>query len=176
VGEAREFRSRRAPEAHHVAVDLPAYPATEPVPMPDESPARQSATALLVVEAVLLGLTLPVDVLFWVGSLWESDDPVGQRRLTDGLPMLGLAALVAAVLCASAAVSVWRDRQGALALTLSSAVVVVATAFGWCLVLRGRLADPVFLATCLVLSLVPVVALGLTAYLRRVSPARTPPR
>lgn len=135
--------------------------------MPDESPARQTATALLVAEAVALGLSLPLDGLFWIGSLWESDDPARQQRLTAGLPLLGLVALAAAILCACAAASVWRDRSDAVALTLTSAVLAGASGVGWVVMLGDRMMDPVFLSACVVMSAVPAVALALLLRLRR---------
>jgi hypothetical protein len=135
--------------------------------MPDESRVRQAATALLVVEAVLLGLSLPVIALFWLGSLWESDDPARAQRLSAGLPLLGLVALGAAIGCGFAAVSVWRDGRDGRALTVVAAGSVVALAVGWVVVLRETMVDPLLASVCVVMTAPPVVALALVMVLRR---------
>jgi hypothetical protein len=80
-------------------VELPKYPVAASEAMPDESRTRRAAVALLVLEATLLGISLPVQLLVFVSLGWEGGDEALKQRMVDAMPLLGLAGLLAAVIC-----------------------------------------------------------------------------
>ncbi|HET9842099.1 MAG TPA: hypothetical protein VFQ01_08840 [Nocardioides sp.] len=146
-------------------MELPQYPASALAPMPDESPTRQLATALLVFEAVALGLSLPIQVFLslWLG--WEGGDEALKHRLLVALPMLGLGGLLAAVLSGVGASVVWRDTGHAL--VASAAGLVAVLGLGWAVALQGTLVDPLLGPLWLVMTAPAPVALALLLVVRR---------
>ncbi len=150
-----------------MTVELPQYPATAPARMPDESPTRQLATALLVFEAVALGLSLPIQLflLLWLG--WEGGDEALKHRLLEALPMLGLGGLLAAVLSGMGASVVWRDTRESPPLVASAAGLVAVLGLGWAVALQGTLVDPLLGPLWLVMTVPAPVALALLLFVRR---------
>jgi hypothetical protein len=145
--------------------------------MPDESRARQTATALLVLEAVLLACALPVQLLMLLASGWEGGDEALEHRLAELVPMLALLCVAAAVLATVAASTAWRHPEQGASVTGVTAALVVALAAGWLLVLRSVVLDPVYAAVWLVMTLPAIVAFALLVVRRPVRPGEwSPPR
>jgi hypothetical protein len=142
-------------------VELPTYPSVEAESLPDESPLRQTAVALLVLQAVLLTLTLPVQALMFLSLGWEGGDEALKHRMAAAMPLLGFGAVVAAFLAGFAAPAVWRARPDGLALTKAAGGLVAALAVGWALAWRGAPLDATTVGVWLVLTLPAPTALAL---------------
>ena len=148
-------------------VDLPQYPVTDGAPPPPGGAARQSATALLVLESVLLGVSLPIQLLLLLSLGWEGGDEAVKHRLLGLLPLLGMGALVTGVVAAVAASSVWRLAGEAMAMTAVAAVLTVLLGIGWLAGLRGAVVDPMLGPVWLVLTVPSPAALALLLAVRR---------
>jgi hypothetical protein len=162
----------------HVGVELPKYPVAASEAMPDESRTRQAAVALLVLEATLLGLSLPVQLLMFVSLGWEGGDEALKQRMIDAVPLLGLGGLLAAVLCGLGASAVWRDTREAITLATAAAGLVVLLGAGWAVVLQGALLGAPLAPVWVVMTAPAPMALALSHVVRRtVRPASgSPPR
>ncbi|HEY3531426.1 MAG TPA: hypothetical protein VGK78_19945 [Nocardioides sp.] len=112
-------------------MDLPKYPVTDRAPSPGASTARGPAIALLVLESVLLGVSLPIQLLLLLSLGWEGGDEALKHRLLGLLPLLGMGALVTVVVAALAAASVRRDASEAVGLAASAAALTALLGIGW---------------------------------------------
>lgn len=148
-------------------VDLPKYPSTEHVPMSDQSPARHVVGALLVLEATLLGISLPIQLLWFFSLGWEGGDEALKHRMVGALPLLGLGALLAAVVSGVGASAVWRDTGEGLPLVATVAGLVAALGLGWVATLQGHLLDPMLGPVWGMLTAPALLALAVCLVVRR---------
>jgi len=144
--------------------------------MPDDGPARQTATALLVLESVVLGLSLPVQMFLLLSLGWEGGDEQLKHRLLDVMPLLMLGALVAAVLAAFTAYAVHRDTAESIPLTIVTAGLTVALGAGWLVGLRGQVVDAMWGPVWGAMTAPPCVALLVLTVHHRVRRGSSPPR
>jgi hypothetical protein len=144
--------------------------------MPDDGPARQTATALLVLESVMLGLSLPVQLFLLLSLGWEGGDEHLKQRLLEAMPLLMLGALLAAVLAAFTAYAVHRDAAESMPLTIVTAGLALALGAGWLVGLRGAVVDPMWGTVWGLMTTPPCLALLVLRVHHRVRRGSSPPR
>ena len=154
---------------HHAPVELPKYPVTESPDMPDEGVDRQLATVLWVGQAVLVGCSVPVQLLMFFSLGWEGGDEAAKQRLIATMPPLGLGGLVLIALAVVTAPAVWRGSTEALTLSAVTTCLTLLLSIGWLFALRGDLFEVAFGAIWLAMTLpAPAAHVLLLAARRRV--------
>jgi hypothetical protein len=141
-----------------VGVELPRYPVSASEQLPDISRARSAATVLLAVESALLGLSLPIQLFMLLSLGWEGGNETLKHRLIDALPLLGLGALLTAVLAGVGATAVHRATSDARTIASITAGLTIVLAIGWLVGLRGAWLDPMWASLWLLLTAPPLVA------------------
>jgi hypothetical protein len=129
-----------------------------------------------VLESVLLGVSLPIQLLMLFSLGWEGGDEALKHRLLGLMPMLGMGCLVAVVVAGLAAPSVWRDAGEAMGLTVCAAALTALLGLGWLVGLRGAVLDPMLGPIWVVMSLPAPLALLLVVRRRVGRAGGSPPR